>query len=98
MRSQLPDIDGWMWEMWQAPANWGHNWYGTNQPTNEVFEPGTKFVLVKKIPSHYSASARDNHDVVVVAYVPTNLPVREPVRGFTTPGLQRIKMYIYGPK
>ena len=85
---------GFVFDQQAAPNNWHGIWPGCSANNEEPWE-SVRIIVLPKLPSRY----RSNCDhTVVIAYVPEHLPLQRPTTGFTSPALQRIKMYICGPR
>ena len=85
---------GYVFDQQVAPHNWNGTWPGCTSPNNRHWQP-VRIVMIPKMPSRYQAN---NDHVVVIAYVPTHLPVLHPAPGFKSPGLKRIQMFVCGPR
>lgn len=92
--SQLAQLPGFVFDQQMPPVNWYGVWPGCNTPNTLPWEP-VRFLVLPKIPSRYRANC--DH-TVVIAYVPVQLPLRNPTVGLSSPNLQRVKMYICGPR
>merc|ERR1712025_444475 len=76
------------------PRNWGGTWPGSNSPNIQPWQP-VRILALPKIPSRYKSNCEHT---VLIAYVPVQLPLRYPAVGLCTPNLQRIQMWICGPR
>ena len=85
---------GWVFDQMIPPRNWYGIWPGSSTPNTIPWEP-VRIMCLPRIPSRYRASC--DH-TVLVAFVPMQLPLRTPTVGLSSPNLQRIKMYICGPR
>lgn len=94
-RSQPPfNMFGFVFDQQVAPVNWYGIWPGCNIANTKPWEP-VRFIVLPKLPSRYKSNC--DH-TVVIAFVPSHLPVMRPTTGFKSQGLHRIKMYICGPR
>lgn len=85
---------GYVFDQLLPPQNWYGVWPGCTVPNTQPWQP-VRILVVPKIPSRYMSN---NDHSVVVAYVPDHLPVRHPAPGFHSPALQRIQMFLCGPR
>lgn len=85
---------GYVFDQLLPPGNWFGTWHGCQAPNRKYWEP-VRIITIPKLTSRYKSNC--DH-TVVLAYVPDNLPVRNPTPGFTSPELHRVKMYICGPR
>ena len=88
------DLPGFVFDQMIPPVNWGATWAGCATPNNVPWEP-VRILCLPKIPSRYRANC---YHSVVIAFVPTQLPLTYPAPGLSSPSLQRIKMFICGPR
>ena len=94
-RRQSPlNMFGHVFDQQVVTANWYGIWPGCQTPNTKVWEP-VRLLTLPKLSSRYK-SACDH--TIVIAYVPSHLPVQHPTTGFKTQGLHRIKMFICGPR
>ena len=87
-------LPGWVFDQQLPPRNWFATWPGSSAPNTQPWEP-VRILCLPRIPSRYRANC--DH-VVLVAYVPVQLPLRTPTVGLSSPNLQRVKMYCCGPR
>ena len=88
------NLPGFVFDKMLPPTNWHQTWSGCTTPNTLPWEP-VRILCLPRIPSRYRANCSHT---VVVAYVPTQLPLRFPAPGLSSPNLQRIKMWICGPR
>ena len=87
-------LPGWVFDQMLPPRNWGGTWPGSNSPNIQPWQP-VRILALPKIPSRYKSNCEHT---VLIAYVPVQLPLRYPAVGLCTPNLQRIQMWICGPR
>ena len=88
---------GFTFDQQAPPANWYGVWPGCSVPGVANIQPWepVRILVLPKLPSRYKSNC--DH-TVAVAYVPQHLPLQRPTPGFTSPALQRVKMYCCGPR
>ena len=95
LRRQLStNIEGWIFDQVQPPINWYGVWPGLNQANTTPWQP-VRILTIPAIPSRYKSNISHT---VVLAYVPTAWHLVHNAPGFKSPSLQRIQMYICGPR
>ena len=87
-------LPAFLFDQMLPPANWFGTWTGCTAPNTLPWEP-VRILCLPRILSRYRANC--NH-TVVIAYVPNQLPLRTPTIGLSSPSLQRLKMWICGPR
>ena len=87
-------LPGWVFDQMLPPRNWGGQWPGSNSPNSQLWQP-VRIIALPKITSRYKSNCEHT---VLIAYVPVQLPLQHPAVGMCTPNLQRIKMWICGPR
>ena len=87
-------IQGFIFDQQQVPVNWYGIWGGTTTPNVKPWEP-LRIIMLPRLPSRYKSNC--DH-TVLVAYVPQNLPLLRRTPGLTSPDLQKVKMWICGPR
>ena len=98
--SQLPGfIAGWIFDQQVPPANWHGVWPGCSEPPHnhgnrQPWEP-VRILVIPNVPSRYQSASSHT---VILAYVPDHLPLLHPTRGLISPEIQRLKMWLCGPR
>ena len=87
-------LPGWVFDQMLPPRNWHGTWPECTTPNSLPWEP-VRILCLPRIPSRYKSNCEHT---VVIAYVPTQLQLRNPTLGLSSPNLQRLKMWICGPR
>ena len=85
---------GFVFDQLLPPHNWFGIWPGCTVANTEPWQP-VRILVLPKLPSRYKANCEHT---VVIAFVPEDLTLRHPTPGFSCESLQRIRMWICGPR
>ena len=90
------NLRAWMFDQLAPPNNWNAVWTNCQTPNANPWIP-VRILAIPLIPSRFTT--RQTH-TVILAYVPTNRPLLpgQEAPGFKSLPLQRIQMYICGPR
>ena len=96
LEAPINQMEAWLVDQNVAPNNWYGLW-NSNLPNTDPWV-NVRVLTIPRVPSRYQAAVGHT---VVLAYIPTSLPVPAGAAirtGFHSPSLQRLQMYCCGPR